>query len=291
LGEGAAHKPFATSWDRVSRTGSRLAAGQRALRKAIACLSHRLAKSYAAGVSIPASKAKPILVADGWRKRSGDIYTRPLAPGVLGLLGLGANRGMPHQWRLQPYVGVIHERVNALARMLTGSEYKSPYPEFTIRCWLVTLLEGPGAQERDRWLIASEALDGNERVFREVADAARDVGLPWIQKRTSIPAVVYELRDRNGPGRRTPYLTAALWMQGEVAAAEAWLAQIESQFAGPPLEIPKPLRGLRVNSFGSSSPPPEGWPRDHFDAFARRLREGMAQYPDGPPEGWRPQPK
>ena len=38
LGNGVTDKPFATSWDRVSWTGSRLAAGQRALRKAVGCL-------------------------------------------------------------------------------------------------------------------------------------------------------------------------------------------------------------------------------------------------------------
>jgi hypothetical protein len=240
-------------------------------------------------VSNPAPKAKPILVGDGWRKHAGNFYTRPLAPGVLGLLALAPNRGLPHQWRLQPYVGVVHERVNALARALTGSGRPGPYPQDTIRSKLVRLLDGPEARERDRWLIAAEALDGNERVFREVADAARDVGLPWMQKRTSLDAVVYELRDGNGPVRRTPYLTAALWMKGEVAAAEAWLAQIASQFGGPPPEIPEPLRGVRVTSFGSSAPP-EGWPRREFDAFATRLREGMAQHPEGPPESWRPQP-
>lgn len=202
---------------------------------------------------------------------------------------MAPHRGLPHQWRLQPYVGVIHERVNALARALTASEGKSPYPQDTIRSTLVRLLDGPGAQERNRWLIAAEALDGNERVFREVADAAREAGLPWMQKRTSLEAVICELRDGNGPLRRTPYLTAALWLKGEVAAAESWLAHIASQFEGPPPEIPEPLRGVRVTSLGSSAPP-EGWPRHEFDAFATRLREGMAQYPEGPPEAWRPQP-
>jgi hypothetical protein len=38
LGEGVTHKPFATSWDRVWWTGSRLAAGERALRRAVGCL-------------------------------------------------------------------------------------------------------------------------------------------------------------------------------------------------------------------------------------------------------------
>jgi hypothetical protein len=230
----------------------------------------------------PAPKAKPILVGEGWRKRTGDFYTRPLAPGVLGLLALAPNRGLPHQWRLKPYVGVVHERVNAVARALTGSEGGSPYPHATIRHKLVRLLEGPEAQERDRWLIAAEALDANGRMFREVADAAREVGLPWMRKRTSLEALIYELRDGNGPSRRTPYLTAALWMTGEVAAAEAWLAQIAAQFGAPPPEIPEPLLGVRVSTFGSSAPP-EGWPRHEFDAFATRLREGMAKYPEGPP--------
>jgi hypothetical protein len=240
-------------------------------------------------VSNPAPNAKPILVEDGWRKRTGDFYTRPLAPGVLGLLSLAPNRGLPHQWRLQPYVGVVHERVNAVARALTGSEGHSPYPQTTIRHRLVTLLDGPEAFERDRWLIASEALDGNERVFREVADAAREVGLPWIEKRTSLEALIYELRDGHSPWRRTPLLAAALWLKGEAAAAEACLAQIASQFGAPTPEIPQPLRGVRVTTLGSSAPP-EGWPGNDFDAFAARLRAGLARHPGGPPEDWRPQP-
>jgi hypothetical protein len=237
----------------------------------------------------PAPKARPILVADGWRKHAGDFYTRPLGPGVRGLLALAPNRGLPHQWRLQPYVGVVHERVNALARALTGSTGGSPYPHATIRYQLVRLLDGPDAYERDRWLIAAEALDGNERVFRQVADAAREVGIPWMLKRTSLEAISYELRDGNGPSRLTPLLTAALWMRGEVAAAEARLEQVAARFGAPAPQVPEPLRGVRVTAFGSSSPP-EGWPRHDFDAFATRLRAGMAQYPGGPPDDWRPQP-
>jgi hypothetical protein len=237
-------------------------------------------------VSSPAPHAKQLLVADGWRKRSGDFYTRPLVPGVVGLLALAPTRGLPHQWRLHPYVGVLHERVNALARTLSGAVGTTgPYPQDTIRCRLVRLLDGPDAKEQDRWLIAAEAPDGNERVFREVAAAARDEGLSWMHKRTGLDAIIYELRDGNGPWRRTPYLTAALWMKGDVAAAEAWLVQIAAQFDGPPLEIPDPLKGVRATRFGSVTSP-EGWSRHDFDAFARRLRAGMAQYPGGPPADW-----
>jgi hypothetical protein len=240
-------------------------------------------------VSNPAPKAQTVLVRDGWRKRAGDFYTRPLTPGVPGLLALAPGRGLPHQWTLRPYVGVVNERVNDLARALSGVVGKSPFPQDTIRCQLVGLLDGPEGPQRDRWLITTDALDGNERVFGEVADAARDVGLPWMQKRTSLEAIVYELRDGNGPWRRTPYLTAALWMKGEVAAAEAWLTQIGSQLGATPPEIPGQLGDVRVTRVGSSAPP-EGWTRHAFDAFARRLREGMAQHPEGPPEGWRPEP-
>jgi len=237
----------------------------------------------------PSPNARHILAGDGWRKRTGDFYTRPLAPGVQGLLALAPNRGLPHQWTLQPYVGVLHERVNAVARVLTGREHRSRYPEDTIRFSLGKLLAGPPAHDRHPWLIAAAALDGNERVFREVADAARELGLPWMKKRTSLEALIHELRDGNGPFRRTPYLTTALWMKGDVAAAEAWLAQIASQFGAPPPALPDELHSVRVTSFGSSAPP-EGWLRHQFDAFAKRLRDGMAEHPDGPPEGWRPQP-
>ena len=235
----------------------------------------------------PIADAKTRLAGDGWRKRAGDFYTRPLGPGVLGLLALAADRGLPHQWRLRPYIGVVHEKVNALARTLSGSEAKSPYPQDTIRYPLVRLLAEPEVVECDRWLVAAEALDANQRVFGQVADAARDVGIPWMQKRTSLEAIVYELRDGNGPWRRTPYVTAALWMKGEVVAAEAWLAQIDAQYERPAPEIPVSLDDAHVTRWGSSAPP-EGWPRTAFDAFARRLRDGMAHYPDGPPEGWRP---
>lgn len=91
------------------------------------------------------------------------------------------------------------------ARALTASAGTSRYPQDTIRYKLVRLLDGPEAQECDRWLIAAEALDGNERVFRGVADAARDVGLPWMRKKTSLEALIYELRTETDPGdvRRT----------------------------------------------------------------------------------------
>jgi hypothetical protein len=185
---------------------------------------------------------------------------------------------------------VAHDRVNALAGALVAPGSKSPHPQPTIKVRLIELLEGPAAHERDRWLIAAEALDGNMRAFREVADAARVVGLPWLHQRTTLDAIIFELQDGKGHGRRTPLLTVALWMQGKVAAAETQLDLIASQFGAPAPQVPEPPQGARVRviSFGSS-PPPEGWPRTAFDAFAARLRKAMAQYPEGPPENWRPQ--
>lgn len=234
----------------------------------------------------PTPKAKPLLVADGWCKRAGSFYTRPVAPCAVGLLCLAPERGLPYQWYLKPFVGVINERVNSLAHALAGEGGNTPYPSATIRYPLVKLLDGPKAWQDKRWLVTSEALDGNEGVFRAVTDAVREVGLPWIQKRTSLDEIIYELRDNNGPGRITPYLTAALWMKGEVAAAEARVEEIAAMF-GAPMEVPAPLKGLKVTRFGGSFSP-EGWPRAHFDSFADRLRKGMAQFPDGPPEGWSP---
>ena len=240
-------------------------------------------------MSNPALKAWPPLVADGWRKRADAFYTLPLSPGASGLLALATNRGLPHQWRLNPWVGVIHERVNAIASALTAATAKSPYPQPTIRHSLVALLDGPDDLTRDRWLIAAAAPEANEAVSHEVARAVRGFGLPWIEQRTSLDAMVRELRAGHGPMRLTPYLTAALWLQGDVAAAEERLTEIAARFSGPPPEVPEPLRGLRVTSYGSSAPP-EGWPRHAFDAFAARLREGMEQYPQGPPEHWLPRP-
>ncbi|WP_148044936.1 hypothetical protein [Nocardioides marmorisolisilvae] len=237
-------------------------------------------------MSSPVPNAKSTLVDDGWRKRSGDFYTRRLAPRVDGLLALAANRGLPHQWRLQPYVGVVHERVNALARTLTGATTRNPYPQDTIRTRLVTLLDGAGAQERDRWLVAAESHDRNAQVFAEVARAAREVGLPWMEARTSLDAVIYELEDGNGPVRLTPLLTAALWLTGNVEAAERRLVDVATRFGEQAPPPPQQLPGVRVTAIGSSAPP-EGWPRPAFDAFAARLRAGMEQYPDGPPEDWR----
>lgn len=45
LGEGETGRPFTASWDRVSWTGSTLAAGQRALRTAVGCLDATADKS------------------------------------------------------------------------------------------------------------------------------------------------------------------------------------------------------------------------------------------------------
>lgn len=115
----------------------------------------------------------------------------PSPPAFPGVLSLGPNRGLPYQWSLQPQVGIVHERVNAVAMALTGVDRKRNAYLATISYKLVRLLDGPQAQERDRWLIATAALDGNERVFREVTDAAREVGVPWMQKRTSLDAVIY----------------------------------------------------------------------------------------------------
>ncbi|WP_076263873.1 hypothetical protein [Intrasporangium flavum] len=237
----------------------------------------------------PTPKARPVLVADGWRKRAGNVYTRPVAPGVLGWLSLATDRGLPHQWRLAPSIGVVHERVEAVARALTGAVVVSPNLQATVSVPLLGLVEGEADSARRHWLIAAEALDGNERVFEDVATTARAAGLPWVQARTSLQAVVSELRAGRGPWRRTPLLTAALWLAGDAEAAESWLSGVEAQFdrPTPAPDLPAELKGHRVTRVGAVAPP-EGWPRSSFEAFAARLRRGLDEHPGGPPEGWQP---
>ena len=79
-----------------------------------------------------------------------------------------------------------------------------------------------------------------------------------MQKRTSLDAIVYELRD----GKRTLETYAVpdrrALNKGEVTAAKAWLTQIASQLGTAPPEIPGPLRGVRVTRV-SSDASPEGW--------------------------------
>lgn len=247
----------------------------------------------------PTAAAKGVLVADGWRKRSGDFYTRPLEPGVHGLVGLGARRGRAHEWRLTPYVGVVHERVNEVADALTGRKVASPYPEPTIRHDLGSLLDAdadaevgaePGdpagaGRRSERWLVGPGDEAATVRVVREVTDAVAGVGLAWVRSRTGLAAVVRELRAGNGPWRRTPPLTAALWLQGDVAAAQEWIATVAAGFGAPSPELPPELDGVRVTRLGSTAPP-EGWPREQFEAFAGRARSAMQQHPGGPPAEW-----
>ena len=78
-------------------------------------------------------------------------------------------------------------------------------------------------------------------------------------------------------------------MNGEVAAVEAWLTRIESQFGRSAPEMPESLNDARVTRFHSALPLKAGLATRSMPSRGDFARE-CCSIPKRPPEGWRPQP-
>jgi len=130
------------------------------------------------------------LVSAGFRKRSGDVFTRQVAADVLGWLGL--NRAVSRGdglLEVNPVVGVRHQVLERVVADLLGERFHEYIPP-TVSVHLGYVM--PGGRYRP-WLFGGDVPVGD--VAAEMVGAIVACGLPFMDDRASLSAVVESMSD------------------------------------------------------------------------------------------------
>lgn len=130
------------------------------------------------------------LVSAGFRKRSGDVFTRAVAADVLGWLGL--NRAVSRGdglLEVNPVVGVRHQALERVVAELLGERFQEYVPP-TVSVHLGYVM--PEGRYRP-WLFGGDAPVGD--VAGEMAGAIVTYGMPFMDERASLSAVVTSMAD------------------------------------------------------------------------------------------------
>ncbi|WP_026556263.1 hypothetical protein [Arthrobacter sp. 35W] len=129
--------------------------------------------------SIVAPLVKAPMLALGFRKRAGLIFTMEVAPGFLGWVSIAtrAQYMSEPRWAGQPNIAVRHQEVSRIAAQLAGREYH-PYhvPQIGNPLRYLTPHRGNPLQ----WEMGT--FPGADLNAQDMVDAIRDYGLPFIRK-------------------------------------------------------------------------------------------------------------
>ena len=164
------------------------------------------------------------LVSAGFRARSGDIFTRPVTGDVLAWLGLnravGRGDGLVE---VNPVVGVRHQALESLVAELLGVKPHGYVPA-TLSSSLGYLM--PGARYRP-WMFGGDVPLGGV-ADEMVADVAGH-GVPYVERRSSLPAIVESMARGEGAKELTAIrLPTGYLLLGEPKYAIAALEASES---------------------------------------------------------------
>lgn len=164
---------------------------------------------------------KTALVSAGFRKRSGEIYTRPLITNVFGWLGI--NKAVHREDGLvaaNPVVGVRHQELERAVAELLGERFQEYIPP-TVSVSLGYLM--PESRHRS-WLFGSgQAL---QETASGMVDAIVGYGVPFMERHTSLEDIVREMISGKGAisEQRAFRLPVAYLMIGSTESARESLA-------------------------------------------------------------------
>ncbi len=179
------------------------------------------------GLQLAVAALRAPMEGAGFLPRAGGRYVIPLAPGMMGIVGLvHATRGYgPGETSLYPIVGVRAEVVEWIVAALQGSKLQQYYP--------YTISRPLGEIAGLRYIDANWAFGpGNTDVPASdlVATLVRH-GLPFMREHSTLPAIWKAIEQRwcRTPEYRKPVVLALL---GQRAEAHAVLDQLEAGMAG-----------------------------------------------------------
>lgn len=156
------------------------------------------------------------IVDAGFRARAGDIFTRPLGGDVLAWLALNrAVRRHDGLVEVNPVVGVRHQVLEAKVAQLCGDTVHSYIPP------TMSISVGYASPEGkyQSWLFG----DGRdfEVVAADLLTSVLEFGVPYMEKRSSLEAIVNAMARGEGVGERTVYrLPVGHLLLGDPARAE-----------------------------------------------------------------------
>ncbi|WP_308930998.1 hypothetical protein [Arthrobacter sp. SLBN-112] len=129
----------------------------------------------------------------GFRKRSGDIFTRPVTDDILGWLGL--NRAASRQSPLvevNPVVGVRHVAVESMVAELLG-EKPHGYAPPTLSVSLGYVMP---ARSYQAWVFTVDT--PVESVADDLVAAVNEYGIPYFEHHDSLAAIVQAMSEGAG---------------------------------------------------------------------------------------------
>ena len=155
----------------------------------------------------------------GFRRRAQGVVTLDVAEDVLGWLGL--NRAIRSGiLKVNPVVGVRHQRVERLVAELTGVRFH-PWLPPTLSSHLGYLMP---QRAYVPWTV--RAVEEVPAVAAAMAAAVQQHGLPFVQANASLATLAASLAGGMGMPEQVGYRLPVVWhLLGDDARAEAALAQ------------------------------------------------------------------
>ena len=171
------------------------------------------------------------LVAAGFRKRTGEIYTRPLDGDVLGWMGMQHARRPGGAVAIAPTVGVRHPAVERLVYAFDGSEGR-PRVLATLANPLGYLFPKPDWRQ---WMFSPE--ESFDPVLDRMVGAITRYGVPYMYANSDPDAAANELARLPGSTLEGPKRRGIIdALQGRpaeaVAALGALFVQVENWSTG-----------------------------------------------------------
>ncbi len=156
----------------------------------------------------------------GFRKRGGFVFTRNLAPEILGWLGLNIALNKDRSLEVNPVVGVRHQRLERLVAELMAIRYH-PYNPPSLSIHVGYLTEAPDYSPllvADDWERAS--------VIGTLGGIVQAYGLPFMTATMDIAALAAKLETgRFGiPHQTALRLPVAYFVLNETGRAQQYLA-------------------------------------------------------------------
>jgi hypothetical protein len=153
----------------------------------------------------------------GFRKRSGDIYTRRINNDTLGWIGLNrAIHSASGVLEINPVVGVRNQAVEQMVARMTGQKLHSYIPP-TVSAHLGYLMD---RKEYTPWFFGED--EDNASAVRKMVSAIRAHGLPFMEANATLDALCETIANsRYGWPEQLAYrLPLVYYLTGEVVKAK-----------------------------------------------------------------------
>ncbi|WP_427015767.1 hypothetical protein ACQCSX_13215 [Pseudarthrobacter sp. P1] len=179
---------------------------------------------------------KDRMLALGFRKRAGLVFTMELAPDILGIADLNAepSRSAEGVWDTHPVLGIRHQEAARIVAQLTGVR-PHPYKAPPVAASLGYLMP---EQKFTTWPLGGfPAAEANAAAM---VDAVRGHGLPFLLGHSSREALLRAINQRIGSpetqNRTRPVLLALMGRYEEAARAMSALADSPAAAGSPAAE-------------------------------------------------------